>query len=76
MSDLVKRLRGMETYGYQSQLACEAADRIEVLEAALAWYSDQMCEGLCEGKDPKICAAIGEENCTGCPAVVTLHKSP
>ena len=40
MSDLVKRLRGMETYGYQSQLACEAADRIEVLEAALARIAD------------------------------------
>jgi len=49
-----------------------AADRIEALEAALAWYADQMCEGLCQGKDPKVCANIGADNCAGCPAVVAL----
>lgn len=42
---LVERLRGMETYGYQSVLAYEAADRIEALSAenerlreALGWF--------------------------------------
>lgn len=35
MNDLIERLRGMDTYGYQSQLACEAAARIEALEAEL-----------------------------------------
>lgn len=50
----------------------QSADRIEKLEAALDWYADQMCEGLCEGKDPKACASIGADNCAGCPAVVAL----
>lgn len=50
----------------------EAAARIETLERALAWYADQMCEGLCQGKDPKVCANIGADNCAGCPAVVAL----
>lgn len=30
---LVERLRGLDAYGYQSQLACEAANHIERLEA-------------------------------------------
>lgn len=30
---LLERLRGLETYGYQSQLAWEAAAHIEALEA-------------------------------------------
>lgn len=49
-----------------------SADRIEKLEACLNWYADQMCEGLCQGKDPKACANIGADNCAGCPAVVAL----
>ena len=40
MSELTEALRGVETYGYQSQLACSAADRIEKLEAALAGLID------------------------------------
>lgn len=28
---IVERLRGLDTYGYQSQLACQAADTIEEL---------------------------------------------
>lgn len=31
MTDIVESLRSMDTYGYQSQLACEAADEIELL---------------------------------------------
>lgn len=54
---------------------CVQRRRIEALEAALRWYADQMCDGLCQGKDPKACAAIGEDNCSGCPAVVALHKT-
>ncbi len=79
MGELAKRLRSLviiDEVGSDNPLGRDAADRIEALEAALVWYSDQMCEGLCEGKDPKICAAIGYENCAGCPAVVALHKSP
>lgn len=29
MNSIVERLRGLDTFGYQSQLACEAADLIE-----------------------------------------------
>lgn len=46
--------------------------RVNQLEAALNWYADQMCEGLCQSKDPKACASIGADNCSGCPAVVAL----
>lgn len=53
----------------------ELLARINELEAALAWYADQMCEGLCMDKDPKFCANIGADNCSGCPAVVAL-KNP
>ena len=42
---IVERLRGLDTFGYQSQLACEAADLIEQqaehikgLEAAMPLY--------------------------------------
>lgn len=44
----------------------------DAMRAALEWYADQMCEGLCLGKDPKSCAVIGSDNCAGCPAVVAL----
>jgi hypothetical protein len=35
MTSLVEQLRGMDTYGYQSQLACKAAEAIENLQLAL-----------------------------------------
>lgn len=54
---------------------CVQRRRIGELEATLLWYADQMCEGLCWGKDPKACAAIGEDNCSGCMAIVALHKT-
>lgn len=46
------------------------------LREALKWYADQMCEGFCQGKDPKACAHIGAGNCAGCPAVVALSQEP
>ena len=39
----------------------------ERLRNKLSWYADQFCEGWCKG-DAKACAAIGEDNCSGCPA--------
>jgi len=79
MADLAERLRHTHEHGiFDAQVAGmlaspeEAADRIEKLEACLNWYADQMCEGLCQGKDPKACANIGADNCAGCPAVVAL----
>lgn len=56
--------------------AAEAASKAReaALVEALRWYADQMCEGLCQGKDPRACANIGADNCAGCPAVVALHK--
>lgn len=45
------------------------------LTTQLAFYADQLCEGWCQGKDPKACAAIGEDNCAGCPAVVTISRA-
>ena len=42
MTDLIEQLRGMGTYGYQSQLACEAADQIERLTAELAESKKQI----------------------------------
>ena len=35
-TELIERLHGMETYGYQSQLACQAADAIKALQAEIA----------------------------------------
>lgn len=74
MIDLKEKLRTTNILSQRNQRALqnEAADRIEALEAALRWYADQMCEGLCRGKDPKACANIGADNCAGCPAVVAL----
>lgn len=45
--------------------------------SALEYYRDQMCEGFCEGFDPRICKAVMEENptggdCAGCRAVIAL----
>ena len=54
------------------RLAHPPAVPADGLVEALEWYADQMCEGLCQGKDPKACAAIGADNCAGCPAVVAL----
>ena len=54
------------------RLARQPAVPADGLVDALEWYADQMCEGLCQGKDPKACAAIGADNCAGCPAVVAL----
>lgn len=71
MSELVKQLREEADF-FDMALFDRAADRIEKLEACLNWYADQMCEGLCQGKDPKACANIGADNCAGCPAVVAL----
>lgn len=82
MDDLLEKLRaveggrpdslGISTMWHRNPEGPQAADRIEKLEAALRWYADQMCEGLCQGKDPKACANIGADNCAGCPAVVAL----
>ena len=74
MTDLKEKLRTSNLLSQRNQRALqnEAADRIEKLEACLNWYADQMCEGLCQGKDPKACANIGADNCAGCPAVVAL----
>lgn len=47
-------------------------EQTQKLREALGWYADQMCEGICEGKDPKMCALIGADNCAGCPAVIAL----
>lgn len=47
-------------------------ERERELREALGWYADQMCEGICEGKDPEMCALIGADNCAGCPAVIAL----
>jgi hypothetical protein len=65
----------------RAELAASAA-RVQALEGevarlreALRWYADQMCEGLCQGKDPRACTSIGADNCAGCPAVVALHKT-
>ncbi len=75
MTDLKERLHSERFDGGIRQwidTMREAAARIETLERALAWYADQMCEGLCQDKDPKACANIGADNCAGCPAVVAL----
>lgn len=48
------------------------ATDVAALVDALKWYMDQMCEGYCEGYDPRACAAIGPDNCAGCPAAVAL----
>ena len=74
---LIENLRAVDPWSehdcYMSApLFTRAADRIEKLEAALRWYADQMCEGWCQGKDPKACANIGADNCAGCPAVAVL----
>jgi len=72
---LVEKLREAATRVHGSEYRRNmrmAADRIEKLEACMNWYADQMCEGLCQGKDPKVCANIGADNCAGCPAVVAL----
>lgn len=63
--------------GITYELATRTPDPTPVVPAdglveALEWYADQMCEGICQGKDPKACAAIGADNCAGCPAVVAL----
>lgn len=49
-----------------------STEEVERLREALTWYADQMCEGLCLGKDPRSCANIGADNCAGCPAVIAL----
>ncbi|UPT53086.1 hypothetical protein [Synechococcus phage Yong-M3-232] len=56
----------------QAEAASKAT--IEELVGALRWYADQLCEGWCEGKDPRACASIGADNCAGCPSVVALNK--
>jgi hypothetical protein len=71
MALTIARHRIASTASLQSELA-EARAEVERLREALIWYADQFCEGWCEGKDPKACAGIGAENCSGCPAVVTL----
>lgn len=48
---------------------------IEQLREALKWYRDQMCEGWCEGFDPKICASMLSDNCAGCKAASALARS-
>lgn len=50
-------------------------EEIERLRQALTWYRDQMCEGWCEGFDPKICASMLSDNCAGCKAAYALAKS-
>jgi len=47
----------------------------EQLAKMLAWYADQLCEGLCN-KDPKACKAIGGDKCGGCPARAALGEQP
>jgi hypothetical protein len=42
------------------------------LREALEWYRDQMCEGWCEGFDPKICASMLNDDCAGCKAATAL----
>lgn len=63
-----------------ARIASQAAEIERLRESNLAlttqltFYADLFCEGWCQGKDPKACAAIGEDNCSGCPAVVTLAR--
>jgi hypothetical protein len=38
---MIERLTGMDTYGYQSQLACEAADLIASQQAEIARLRDE-----------------------------------
>lgn len=55
-------------------LMAEREAEIARAKEALEHYADLFCEGWCAGKDPVACAAIGDDNCSGCHAVVALAK--